>query len=237
MDEDKYFYVNIDIHTNDYEYFGTPQKWNIEEEAIDEFTRYIQNDSAFKHNRRLIYANFSYISYIYLSLNNRSSLYLKTPKDKQLYVGNSKWLRRWYPFIYDALIKNNSVIVTYAMISHQNTNKEAYDTVDIIESRIKRNGLASLLLSEYELRTLKKVLPSSIVNGAENFWASFLCVGAYSNITDIFKNGFKKEYVQRILHQCKHLLSLFPHTRDESISNLSNFSEYSKMADTSDDTD
>lgn len=168
--DSKHFHINYELHIGEYESFGHPKYRYINTEALDEFMNYIYNESEFKGNKRLLLCNFSHISFAYLSLENYGdSLHL--PRDKPLHNRELSWLKSNHKRLYNSLMKNKQVIVAYALI---NTRTENYNSVDIIESRIKRNGLASSLLRQYKKITGKVCIPNDVTEKSKDFWIHFL---------------------------------------------------------------
>ena len=203
----KYF-VNVEIRNGAYIEFGH-KNTNIYKKTINAFVKYIQDEARFNVNSRLILNNMNYISFVYISCDYEDNTVVHTnDNDKPLFRGDIKWLEKEYPHIYNELLENKQAIIGYALISHKKENRDDYDTVDLIESRIKRNNIASLLLTEYTKVTNKLTIPESILINSESFWLSrypFKGCTDDNQLMNAFKLGFKDCYLDFVMKNCSHL--------------------------------
>ena len=171
------YYVNIEIRNGSHLWFGD-YRTNIRRNSILEFINYITNEAIFSVHARYVINNMNYLSTIYLSTEYDDDTVIKTNNNKPLFIEDSEWLYKNYRHIHDALLVNKQVIVAWAMIAKHKSNKDGYHTVNLIETRIPRNNLSTLLLNGYETKIGVKVIPESMLVHSEHFWLT----------RDVFKN-------------------------------------------------
>ena len=120
---------------------------------------------------------------------------------KPLFKGDLKWLHENYPTIHRRLMDNKQVVVCYMLAYEGINNNKGYHTVDILESRIHRNGLATIMLSEYERRMNVKAMPFGILYDAYKFWLStplFKECFTGEDLKNTFMKGFKESSFKNI---------------------------------------
>ena len=82
-------------------------------------------------------------------------------------------------------------------------------TIDLIESRIKRNNLATTLINEYIERAEIFIIPEVPLNGTEKFWLKTqIFKGCHSSkdILDLYLRAFKPCRISFIRYDCENLL-------------------------------
>lgn len=205
------YYVNVEIRTGGVIGRGDVDT-SIYKKPLNEFIDYIQTEAIFKVSSRYILNNMNYVSMIYLTLDYEYHLCVKQPVDnKPLFDGDLTWLSFNYPSIYNKLMENRQVIVCYMLSYKDINNNEGYHTVDILESRIRRNNLASLILTEYEKQNNVRLIPFSILYDAHKFWLAtdvFKDCKTGEDLKQVFLNGFKERCYGDIYETNKYLFEI-----------------------------
>ena len=214
------YYVNVEIRSGEYIEFGA-HNTNIYKHTTNAFIKYIQEEATFKINSRLILNNLNFMSFIYLSTEYNDETVIKnTPTDKDLYKGNLQWLKIKYNDIYNELIDNKQVVVGYMLVYDNIRNTPGYRTIDIIESRIKRSGLASILLDEYMDKTKMILVPEIPLKGTEKFWLNspvFKYCSTPEEIVELYKEAYEYSDAYKNIHKWDNLISCI---NDDNMKNI-----------------
>lgn len=161
------FYVNYCVRNGDYDGFGFETMYHLCDKSYENFINFLKNNSVFKNNFSAIMKNMNYLStaYIYAKdVNNGTGTISK------------EFLEQNYPDIIEELQECKYCVVGYALIYHDNRfmNKDI-DVVDIIESRIKYNHIATGLLDAYFKQTEQVPIPDCIrPKRAVIFWKKYI---------------------------------------------------------------
>lgn len=204
------FHVNIKIiddRIQPYQGF-TDGVHTVSDDMFDEFLTWFYDKSIFRMNKSVIRKGFSYLSYAYIKVNHYLNIITEEEQEnaydnryEHSYI-TKEHLREHYPDVIEALIKHGGCIIGYMItrpgdetIRKNDKGKIECDIVDIIESRVRRKFVGSLLLARYYDKFGKSLVPI-IIRPADSlpFWLDNqlmeMCDGTYSDTQEYLSETY-----------------------------------------------